>query len=501
MTIYEIMEVVFTWHNILALIAGCIYGLMIGILPGIGTAAGMALFFPLAMRWPAVTGLIFFAAVMRCNNYGGSITAIMLNTPGDVASCLTLLDGYAMTEKGRSVEALALSAMAAVVGGIIGIIVLMLFSPLLAEFALKFGPAEYFLVAILALSIISSMVKGNAVKGLISTGMGLTLATAGYDQITATLRFGFGLEFLDDGVPFVPVLVGLFAMAQALTLSESTMAICKIGKLSGSFWEGAKTYFKYPATIIRSTLVGLWFGVLPAVGASSAVAVAYTDALRSSKHPETFGTGEPAGVIAPETASNACMPGDLVCTLSLGIPGSIGAAVLMSIMIAYGVVPGPLVFVEKAAAINGLFFGLILATFFIVIVGFGLVRYLARISLIPNEIIVPAILVVCLLGSYASRNNVEDVLLTTAFGIIGYVMKKTGFNPMPLVLGLILGEMVETNFHRALQISNGDYAIFWASPFSKILIVLTVLSLVSPYLNPTWNKMCHVYQSMRGIPR
>ncbi len=199
--------------------------------------------------------LDFFAAVMRCNNYGGSITAIMLNTPGDVASCLTLLDGYAMTEKGRSVGALALSAMAAVVGGIIGIIVLMLFSPLLAEFALKFGPAGYFLVAILALSIISSMVKGNTVRGLISTGLGLTLATAGYDQITATLRFGFGLEFLDDGVPFVPVLVGLFAMAQALTLSESTTAICKIGKLSGSFWEGAKTYFKYPATIVRSTLV------------------------------------------------------------------------------------------------------------------------------------------------------------------------------------------------------------------------------------------------------
>ena len=489
MELSEILTIVFTWQNLLALVAGGSYGLLVGLLPGIGPSAGMALAFPLVMSWPPVTGLIFFGTLLRCSNYGGSITAIMLNTPGDLGNCATILDGYPMCENGKSAVALGLSATSAVVGGIIGIVVLILFSPLLAELALKFGPAEYFLVSVFALSIISSLVKGNALKGLASAGLGLVLATFGYDSVTSQKRFTFGLEFLDDGIPFTQVLVGLFAISQALSLSETNLTISKVGKLAGSFWEGFKSYFKYPVTIIRSTLIGLWLGVLPAVGGSTAVVMAYADAVRSSKHPETFGKGDPAGVIAPETAANACVPGDLVCTIALGIPGSIGAAVFMSIMISFGVVPGPLVFTDKADVINGLFFGLLLATLFIAIVGFTIVRYFARISLIPNEIVVPFILVVSLLGSFSVRNMFEDVVLSAGFGLFGYIMRKQGFNPMPLVLGLILGEMVEGNFHRALQVSGGSYDIFTASPISKLLMVLTILSLVSPYTKPLWQKV------------
>ncbi|MDP2908138.1 MAG: tripartite tricarboxylate transporter permease, partial [Nanoarchaeota archaeon] len=294
----------------------------------------------------------------------------------------------------------------------------------------------------------------------------------------------FGLDVLEDGIPFIQALVGLFAISQALSLSETTLAISKIGKLTGSFWEGFKTYFKYPVTIVRSLLIGLWFGVLPAVGQSTACLVAYADAVRSSKHPETFGKGEPEGVIAAETSANACMPGDLVCTIALGIPGSVGAAVFLSIMIAFGVIPGPLVFSEKADVINGLFFALILTQIFILIIGFTLARYLARISLVPNEIIVPAIIVVSLLGSYAIRNMMKDVILSVAFGLLGYILKKAGFNPIPLILGLVLGTMVEKNFHRALTISGGSYSIFFGSPVSKILIILTILSLISPFIGP-----------------
>jgi putative tricarboxylic transport membrane protein len=322
----------------------------------------------------------------------------------------------------------------------------------------------------------------------------LTLATVGYDVIAGHPRFTFGLDFLEDGVPFIQALVGFFAISQALSLSETTLAISKVGKLAGSFWVGFKLYFKYPVVIIRSLLLGLWFGVLPAVGQSTSGLVAYADALKSSKHPETFGKGEPAGVVASETATNSCMPGDLVCTIALGIPGSVGAAIFLSIMIAFGVIPGPLVFTEKADVINGLFFALILTQVFILIVGLTLAPYLARISLIPNEIIVPAVIVVSLLGSYGIRNMMVDVILSVFFGFLGYVMKKAGFNPIPLILGLVLGEMVEKNFHRALMISGGSYGIFFSSFICKLLILLTVLSLAGSYLAPMGRR---VYQAIR----
>jgi putative tricarboxylic transport membrane protein len=494
MSIYEIISLVLTWQNLLALVAGGLVGLIVGVLPGIGPAAGMALAFPLLMNMNPLTGLIFMGTLYRVSNYGGSITAIMLNTPGDASNAATILDGYPMCEKGQGGVALGLSATGALVGGIIGLLVLIFFSPMLAEFALRFGPAEYLLVAVFALSIIAAVIKGATIKGLISAGIGLMLATVGYDVIAGHPRFTFGMDFLEDGVPFIQALVGFFAISQALSLSETTLAISKVGKLAGSFWAGFRLYFKYPIVIIRATLLGLWFGVLPAVGQSTSGLVAYADTLKSSKHPETFGKGEPAGVIASETATNACMPGDLVCTISLGIPGSVGAAIFLSIMIAFGVIPGPLVFTEKADVINGLFFALILTQVFILIVGLTLAPYLARISLIPNEIIVPAVIVVSLLGSYGIRNMMVDVILSVFFGFLGYVMKKAGFNPIPLILGLVLGEMVEKNFHRALMISGGSYSIFFGSFICKLLIILTVLSLAGPYLMPIWRR---IYQTIK----
>jgi putative tricarboxylic transport membrane protein len=250
-----------------------------------------------------------------------------------------------------------------------------------------------------------------------------------------------------------------------------------------------RTYFHYPVSIVRSSLIGLFIGVLPAVGQSSAGLLAWADAKRSSKHPETFGEGNPEGVLASETATNACMPGDLVCTIALGIPGSVGAAIFLGVMIIFGVIPGPLVFTEKGGLIYSLFFALVLTSFVIFVIGMTVGRRLAAMTLLPNAIIVPLILVVSLLGSFAIRNEMSDVFISLAFGALGYVMLKGGFTPIPLLLGLVLGEMVETNYHRALMISGGSYTIFTASIISKILIVLTVLSLVGPYLGPFWKTL------------
>jgi putative tricarboxylic transport membrane protein len=489
MDLYEIIKVTLTWQNLLAVILGGGYGVIVGILPGIGPSAGMALAFPLVLRLNPATALIFLASAYRCSTYGGSITAIMLNTPGDAANAATILDGFPMTERGQSGVALGISATGTFVGGMVGIITLITLSPILADFALRFGPAEYLLVAIFAFSILATVIKGNTIKGLISGVLGLMFATFGYDPITGHIRFSFGAVFLEDGIPFVQALVGFFAVSQALLLSETTLAISKVGKLVGSFYEGFKIYFKYPMTIIRSLCIGLWLGVLPAVGSSAAGLVSYADAMRISKHPETFGNGEPVGVVASETANNSCMPGDLVCTIALGVPGSLGAAVFLSMMIAFGVMPGPLSFTERADVIYGVFIGLILAQIFLLIIGFSIVRYLAHISLIPNEIVVPGIIVATLLGSFAIRNMMLDVILTVAFGILGYVMRKAGFNQIPLILGLVLGNMVEQNIHRALIISGGSYSIFFASTISKIMIILIVLSLSSPYLGPPFKSV------------
>jgi putative tricarboxylic transport membrane protein len=489
---HELMQslsLILEWQNIAALIGGTLSGLIIGALPGLGPAAGMALVLPLALKWHPATALIFMGALYKCSNYGGSITAILVNTPGDASNAATVLDGYPMCEKGRGSVALAISVTAAMVGGTIGMLCLIFFSPLLANFALRFGPSEYCLTALLALSVIASMVKGETVKGLISAGLGLMLSTVGFDVVSGHVRYTFEWAPLEDGIPVIQALVGLFAVTQALTLAESAGSISRIGRLAGSFWEGFVYYFRQPWTIIRSALIGLFIGVLPAVGQSTAGLLAWTEARRQSKHPETFGKGDPQGLLAAETATNACMPGDLVCTIALGIPGSVGAAIFLGIMIIFGIVPGPLAFTENASVIYSLFAALVLTSFLLFLIGISVARHFALVTLLPNQIIVPLILVVSLLGSFAVRNLMADVLISLAFGVLGYVMLRTGFTPVPLLLGLVLGDMVASNYHRALLISGGSYGIFYASTIAKILIFFTLLSLGSSFIEIAWNRI------------
>src|SRR3990172_8398042 len=375
---------VLQWQNLAALAGGTVYGIIIGVLPGLGPSAGMALAIPLVMTWHPATALIFMGALYKCSNYGGSLTAILVNTPGDASNAATILDGYPMCQSGRGGVALGLSATSALVGGTIGMICLIYAAPFLADFALEFGPAEYFLTAVLALSLIAAVVQGATIKGLIAAGLGLLLSAVGFDVIAGHLRFTFDWAPVEDGIPLIQALVGLFAVTQALVLAESAASISRLAKLSGSFWEGVRIYFRHPVIMVRSALVGLAVGVLPAVGQSSAGLLAWADAKRVSKHPETFGHGDPEGVIASETATNACMPGDLVCTIALGIPGSVGAAIFLVVMIIFGVIPGPLVFSEKADVIYSLFVALLLTSFIVFLVGMTVARHLAVTTLLPN---------------------------------------------------------------------------------------------------------------------
>jgi len=394
-----------------------------------------------------------------------------------------------MCEKGEGGIALGASCASAVVGGLIGTFCLIFFSPALARFALRFGPAEYCLVAVFALTVISTVVRKAVVKGLISAGLGLMLATVGFDSIVGKLRFTFGMDILADGVPMIQVMVGLFAITQALELAESSETISKLGKLVGGVWDGFKKYFSYPYNILRSSAIGLFVGVLPAVGQTTAGFLSYMEAVRQSKHPETFGKGEIEGVIAAETSNNACMPGDLVCTISLGVPGSVGAAVFLGIMIIFGIPPGPLVFTEKADVIYTLFMALVISHCLIFVIGLTSFKYFARVALIPNVIIVPTIIGVSLIGSYAIRNMMADVVISLIFGFAGYVMNKTNFSPIPLLIGLVLGDMVEKNFHLSLLMSEGSYGIFIESGVAKVLLGLIFISLFYSYLAATFRRI------------
>ena len=479
----------FTLKNILALILGTVIGIVVGVLPGIGPTAGMALLLPMTFGWPPATALILMGAIFFSSNFGGSITSILINAPGDASNSATMMDGFPMTENGRGNEALGISATSVIVGGGIGVVLLVFTAPLIAIFALRFGPAENTLLAVFALSIIAAMVVGSPIRGLISAGIGLFLATMGYDGVSGNIRFSFGISYFEDEIQLIPVVVGIFAVSQVITMGEEGGAIAKVGKLAGSLMDGMKSYVHHPVTVLRSLAIGIFIGALPAAGRVTSSFMAYADAVRSSKDPESFGKGNPEGVIAPETANNSCAMGDLIPTLALGIPGSTAAAVFLGIMIMHGVVPGPRAFVDNGQVLYALLTSLVLVTVVVFVFGISCSGYFARISLLSNEIIVPYILIFSLLGAYAIRNSFADVLLTCFFGLLGYIMKRFGYNPVPMILGLVLGEMAEKNFRRALIVSDGSYDIFYASWIAKILLAMSLLSIIYPYLKLVYRRV------------
>ena len=437
--IFQGIAATFTVQNLLLLLLGLIVGVVVGILPGIGPAAGMVLVLPFSVGLQATSALILMSGVYLASSYGGSVAAILVNTPGESASAATLLDGYPMTQRGRGAEALGISATAGCLGAVFGVFVLAFTAPLLASLALRFGPAENCLLALFALSVISAIVKRNPIKGLISACLGLVLATVGADQISNSIRFTFGLEALEDGVPFVQTMIGLFAISQVLTLSEQNQTISRVELAGSGFLTGFKTTFKHPLTLLRSFIIGIWIGALPAAGRSTASFMAYAEEIRVAKDKSQFGKGNPVGVIASEMGNNACAMGDLIPTLALGIPGSVGAAVFLGIMIIFGVIPGHKVFIEQGKTIYGLFTAFFIESLLILALGLTYAKYFAKIALVRNDLIVPIILVFSLLGSYAIQNSFFDLLITAVFGALGYFMNKHGYSPIPLVLALVFG--------------------------------------------------------------
>ncbi len=466
-------------QNALFLILGTLVGMVVGVLPAIGPNFGVALMLPLTFAMPTETAIIFLASVHASTAYGDSIASILINTPGGGGSVPACWDGHPMARQGKGGVALALSAIASWLGGISGWIAMILISPLLVALAIRIGPPEVFMIAILAMSLLAVAVRGANTKGLVMACLGLMISFVGQDQISGTIRFTFGIDFLEDGIDIIPVVVGVFAISQLFVLAEEGGAIAKFHKVGGGALEAFRETFKRWKTVLRAGFIGVWVGVLPALGISSASVMSYLTEKRASKDPDSFGKGNPSGLIAPEIAKGACVVGDLIPTFTLGIPGSPTTAILMAALVVHGIRPGPDFFKGQLPYV--VFAGILLAQFCFFIIGLVSAKYWAKIISLPNAVLVPAIAVLALVGAYADSNKVEAMFMEVFFGVLGYVMAKNNYPPAALVLGVVLGDLAESNFNRSMLLYDGTFEWMFARPITLFLLLCTIVSLALPY--------------------
>ncbi|MCB7066137.1 tripartite tricarboxylate transporter permease [Enterocloster citroniae] len=468
---------------LLSILGGVAMGISFGAMPGLTSTMGVALLMPITFSMDPHIGMLLLIGIFCGAIYGGSITAILINTPGTPSAAATVLDGYKFTERGEAGRALGISTVASFGGGIISGVILILVAPQLAQIALKFNAPESFALAFFGLSIIASISGKDMVKGLMSGTLGLLLSLIGMDNVTAYTRFSFGSTYLMGGLSFIPVLVGLFALSQCfLTVEEIYVERTKAARTRNPL-PTLKDLKTIAPTILRAGLTGTFIGIIPGAGGDISAFVSYDMERRLSKHPEKFGTGIPEGIAAPEASNNGTTGGALIPLLTLGIPGDANTAVMLGALMMHNLTPGPQLFLTKAETVNTLFAGFIIANVCMLILGFLGQPLFVKIVSIPKRVLVPVIIVMCTVGSFAINNNYYDIIIMLIAGIVGYFMSKGGYPLSPIVLALILGPMAEGNFRRSLVMSQGSYSIFFQRPFSAAFIIIGILSLLWPIIS------------------
>jgi len=476
----------FHWTPLAIILGGVLMGILVGVLPGLSPAMGVALLVPFSYGMSPLNAMIMLVALYSAANYGGTITAIAINTPGTPSAIVSTFDGYPLTKRGEPGRALGASVMASTVGGILGALVLVFFSEPLAKAALHFGPPEYFALAIFGLTIISSLSRGNYIKAFIATLLGLLLNTVGMDPFTGYLRFTFGIPELADGFSFIPALIGLFALSEiflSIERADKTKQLMK--KISGKMPK-LKEMWAIKRAILQSSFLGTAIGVVPGAGATIAAFIAYDQAKKTSKQPESFGDGALEGVAASGAATSGSVGGALVPLLTLGIPGSAATAVLIGALMLHGLTPGPELFKNKALIVYGIFASLFIAYFFMLFLGILGNQLWIKIISAPKALLNPAILAIAVIGSYSVGNSMFDVWSCLGFGFLGWLLRRYDFPTAPVILGLILGFLAETNFRRALLMGNGS--IFFTRPVSLAMLILALLSLFWPLLSSYYTK-------------
>ena len=469
--------------NLLWGFLGVTLGTFIGVLPGVGPALTVAMLMPLTVKLDATGALIMFAGIYYGAMFGGSTTTILLNTPGESASIATALEGNLMAKKGRAGPALATCAIGSFVAGTIATILVTLLAPLVVEIALKFGPAEYFALMIFAFTTVSAVIGSSMPRGITSLFLGLLLGVIGIDSQTGTSRFSFGVPELLDGIDVVVLAVGVFAVGEALYVAAYSSRIEeKLEALRGSLWMSKEDWKRSLPAWLRATVIGFPFGSIPAGGAEIPTFLSYATEKKLSKYPHEFGKGAIEGVAGPEAANNASVTGALVPLLTLGIPTSATAAVLLSAFQNYGIQPGPLLFQMQADLVWGLLASLYIGNVLLLVLNLPLVGIWVKVLEIPRPLLYGGILVFATLGAYSLHQSVVDLIILYIFGLLGFVMRRWDIPVAPAVIGLILGPLTETQARRALAISQGDPSVFVTQPISAGILLVSLLLLTVPLI-------------------
>ncbi|MDR2055350.1 MAG: tripartite tricarboxylate transporter permease [Desulfovibrio sp.] len=466
---------------------GVFLGIIFGAMPGLTAAMGVALLIPLTFGMPAVEAFSTLLGMYVGAIYGGCITAILVGTPGTVAAAATLLEGPPLTAKGESRRALEMATIASFIGGIFSAVALCTLAPLLAKIAMGFGASEYFAVAVFGLTIVTSLSSKRPLKGLISCLLGLFIATIGLDPITGDLRNTFENPNLFSGVPLVPVLIGLFALSQILLTIENVIK-------GMEFTEGTMSKQRITLSdlqknfinLVRSSLIGTVIGIIPATGVSAATFMAYSEAKRFSKTPEQFGKGTLEGIAASESSNNAVCGGALIPLLTLGIPGDIVTAIMLGALMIQGLTPGPLLFVEHPVTVYGIFAAFIVSNILMLVIGLITIPMARLILHVPNSVLMPIVITLCVVGGFSVNNSTFDLLLVAVFGTAGYLMNKCAIPLPPMLLAMILAPIAETNFRRALSISQNDFSIFYVNPIAMTILVISFFILLQPLYVTAW---------------
>ncbi len=473
--------VALTLPNIGFMFIGITLGVLIGVLPGLGGANGIAILLPLTFSMNPTSAIIMLSCIYWGALFGGAITSILFNIPGEPWSVATTFDGYPMAQQGKAAQALTAAFTSSFVGALFAVLLITFLAPLLAKFALKFGPAEFFAVQLLTFASFVGMSKEPPAKTLAAMMLGFALAAVGMDTVTGTLRMTYDQPVLLKGFDFLIAVIGLFGIGEILLTMEEGLAFKgKSARISSrAVWNTWGEILKYWKTFLRSTAIGCWMGITPG-GATPASFMSYGMARRMSKHPEHFGKGDIQGVIAPETAAHAAGTSALLPMLTLGIPGSPTAAVLLGGLLIWGLQPGPMLFVEQKDFVWGLIASMYLGNIVGLIVVLTTVPWWAAILRIPFSVIAPVIIVICAIGAYTVHSAMFDVVLMMVFGVLGYLFKKLKYPLAPLVLALVLGDMAEASFRQAMLLSQGSLAIFWSNPLVGSIVALALAMLLWP---------------------
>jgi putative tricarboxylic transport membrane protein len=468
--------------NLTLAFLGVIIGTLVGALPGIGPVSGVALLLPLTFGMPPTSGIIMLAALYYGTMYGGTITSVLINTPGESTSVVTCIDGYQMALQGRAGPALGVAAIGSFVAGTVGVVLLMIMSPALARWALSFGPPETFALMLLGLTTVTGLTGENAVKGYLSMVLGLMLSMTGFDIISGDARYTGGINELLDGVDFLPVAIGLFGIGEVLAgagaAPESRILHARYGlrdvMLSAADWTRSRW------AIARGAGLGFLIGVLPGAGPTIASFLAYSVEKKFSRHPEEFGRGAIEGVAGPESANNAASVGAMVPMLTLGIPGSATTAVMLGGLMMWGLRPGPLLFEKNPDFVWGLIASMYIGNVMLVILNIAFIPLFVRALRIPYNILMPLIVVFCITGAYSQNNKVWDVGLMLVFGVLGYLMRKLDYSPAALTLALVLGPLAERALRQSLIISDAGIGIFFLRPISAVLTCAALAAVAVP---------------------